>query len=154
MTIKGCGCSPLFFRVCQDLTMSDNTPRRSAYARLLDRALRILAMRDHAEQELRRKLTAPVMGKNGLEKTDATPEDVDKVIAWCMENNYLDDVRFARQFIASRSRKGYGPARIRQEMGQKGLARISAKARCENAISTGANLPGNRRNANSVNHYP
>jgi regulatory protein len=87
--------------------MSDNTTRRSASARLLDRSLRILAMRDHAEQELRRKLTAPVMGKNGLEKTDATPEDVDKVIAWCMENNYLDDARFARQFIASRSRKGY-----------------------------------------------
>ncbi|QOV67864.1 recombination regulator RecX [Citrobacter sp. BDA59-3] len=110
--------------------MSDNMPRRSAYARLLDRALRILAMRDHAEQELRRKLTAPVMGKNGLEKMDATPEDVDKVIAWCMENNYLDDARFARQFIASRSRKGYGPARIRQEMGQKGLARDI----CESAM--------------------
>ncbi|STS84601.1 Regulatory protein RecX [Klebsiella pneumoniae] len=27
------------------------------------------------------------------------------------------------QFIASRSRKGYGPARIRQELSQKGIAR-------------------------------
>ncbi|VFS63621.1 Regulatory protein recX [Kluyvera cryocrescens] len=39
--------------------MTDNTPRRSAYARLLDRAIRILAMRDHSEQELRRKANCP-----------------------------------------------------------------------------------------------
>jgi regulatory protein len=50
------------------------------------------------------------MGKNGPEEIDATPEDYDKVIAWC-ESRYLDDDRFVQQFIASRSRKGYGPAR-------------------------------------------
>jgi len=114
--------------------MPENTPRRSDYARLLDRALRILAMRDHGETELRRKLTAPVMGKNGPEKVDISQEDVDKVIEWCSENRYIDDERFARQFIASRSRKGYGPARIRQEMGQKGLSREvseSAMRDCE-----------------------
>ena len=77
--------------------MTDNTPRRSAYARLLDRAIRILAMRDHSEQELRRKLTAPVMGKNGPEPIDAPPEDVEKVVAWCFENRYLDDSRFVQQ---------------------------------------------------------
>lgn len=62
--------------------MTETTPRRSAYARLLDRAIR-LAMRDHSEQELRRKLTAPVMGKNGPEPIDAPPEEVEKVVAWC-----------------------------------------------------------------------
>lgn len=103
--------------------MTDSTPRRSAYSRLLDRAVRILAMRDHSEQELRRKLAAPVMGKNGPEEIDATPEDYDKVIAWCIESRYLDDDRFVQQFIASRSRKGYGPARVRQELGQKGISR-------------------------------
>lgn len=114
--------------------MPENTPRRSDYARLLDRALRILAMRDHGEAELRRKLTAPVMSKNGPEKVDISQEDVDKVIEWCSENRYIDDERFARQFIASRSRKGYGPTRIRQEMGQKGLSREvseSAMRDCE-----------------------
>jgi regulatory protein len=118
----------------QDLAMSENASRRSDYARLLDRALRILAMRDHGEAELRRKLTAPVMSKNGPEKVDVSQEDVDKVIEWCSENRYIDDERFARQFIASRSRKGYGPARIRQEMGQKGLSREvseSAMRDCE-----------------------
>lgn len=87
--------------------MTEPSSRRSGYARLLDRAIRILAMRDHSEQELRRKLVAPVMSKNGPEALDATP----------------DDNRFVGQFIASRSRKGYGPARIRQELSQKGIAR-------------------------------
>ena len=95
--------------------MSEPTPRRPAYSRLLDRAVRILAVRDHSEQELRRKLAAPVMGKNGPEEIDATAEDYERVIAWCYEHQYLDDDRFIARFIASRSRKGYGPARIRQE---------------------------------------
>lgn len=85
--------------------MTETSSRRSDYARLLDRAIRILAMRDHSEQELRRKLAAPVMSKNGPEALDVTPEEVDKVVEWCIENRYLDDERFVRQFIASRSRK-------------------------------------------------
>jgi regulatory protein len=107
--------------------MSEPTPRRPAYSRLLDRAVRILAVRDHSEQELRRKLAAPVMGKNGPEEIDATAEDYDRVIAWCYEHQYLDDERFIARFIASRSRKGYGPARIRQELNQKGIARESTE---------------------------
>lgn len=103
--------------------MTESSPRRSPYARLLDRAIRILAMRDHSEKELRRKLVAPLLTKNGPEPIDAPPEEVDRVVAWCQESNYLDDARFTRQFIASRSRKGYGPARIRQELNQKGIGR-------------------------------
>ncbi|MGK1956135.1 recombination regulator RecX [Klebsiella pneumoniae] len=103
--------------------MTDASSRRSGYARLLDRAIRILAMRDHSEQELRRKLVAPVMSKNGPEALDVTPDELEQVVAWCIENRYLDDNRFVGQFIASRSRKGYGPARIRQELSQKGIAR-------------------------------
>ncbi|MEV8973111.1 recombination regulator RecX [Klebsiella quasipneumoniae] len=103
--------------------MTEPSSRRSGYARLLDRAIRILAMRDHSEQELRRKLAAPVMSKNGPDALDVTPEELEQVVAWCIENRYLDDNRFVGQFIASRSRKGYGPARIRQELSQKGIAR-------------------------------
>ncbi|MBV7404293.1 recombination regulator RecX [Enterobacter sp. ENT03] len=107
---------------------SDTTPRRSAYARLLDRAMRILAMRDHSEQEFRRKLTAPIMTKSGPEPVDASEDDINNVVNWCFENRYLDDDRFARQFIASRGRKGYGPSRISQELNQKGIGREAAQA--------------------------
>ena len=47
------------------------------------------------------------------------------MVAWCYEHHYLDDDRFASRFLASRGRKGYGPARIRQELNQKGVARES-----------------------------
>ena len=107
--------------------MTDTSPRRSAYSRVLDRAMRILGMRDHSEQEFRRKLTAPVMTKTRPEPVDATEDDINNVVNWCYENRYLDDARFARQFIASRSRKGYGPARIRQELTQKGIDRETAE---------------------------
>ncbi|WP_312952229.1 recombination regulator RecX [Superficieibacter sp.] len=119
--------------------MTENTLRRSAYSRLLDRAIRILAMRDHSEQELRRKLVVPIVTKQGIEPNDAPPEDVDRVVAWCIENNYLDDSRFVQQFIASRSRKGYGPARIRQELNQKGIPRdVGERAMRECDIEWGA----------------
>lgn len=110
-----------------DNSSSDNTSRRSAMARLRDRAMRILAMRDHSELEFRRKLAAPIMTKMGPEAVDATPEEIDQVVAWCIEHSFLDDSRFVRQFIASRARKGYGPVRIRQELNQKGIARETSE---------------------------
>lgn len=125
--------------------MTESTSRRPAYARLLDRAVRILAVRDHSEQELRRKLAAPIMGKNGPEEIDATAEDYERVIAWCHEHGYLDDSRFVARFIASRSRKGYGPARIRQELNQKGISAKRQKKRCVNVTSTGAHWRAIRR---------
>lgn len=131
--------------------MTESTSRRPAYARLLDRAVRILAVRDHSEQELRRKLAAPIMGKNGPEEIDATAEDYERVIAWCHEHGYLDDSRFVARFIASRSRKGYGPARIRQELNQKGISAKRQKKRCVNVTSTGAHWCAIRRRENMVN---
>ena len=120
--------------------MTETSSRRSDYARLLDRAIRILAMRDHSEQELRRNLAAPVMSKNGPEALNVTPEEVDKVVEWCIENRYLDDERFVRQFIASRSRKGYGPARVRQELKQKGISRETIESAMRECVIDWAQL--------------
>lgn len=106
------------------------TPCRSAYARLLDKATRILATCDRSEHELRRKLNAaPTFpGSQNAQQPSFTPEDIEKVIAWCYEHRWLDDAQFAARFIASRSRKGYGPQRIRQELQQKGIDRATAEA--------------------------
>jgi len=81
-------------------------------------------MRDHSEQELRRKLAAPFMAKAPQDEVEPiTAEDVENVIRWCYEHNWLDDANFADRYISSRARKGYGPQRIRQELQQKGLSR-------------------------------
>ena len=69
--------------------MTESTSRRPAYARLLDRAVRILAVRDHSEQELRRKLAAPIMGKNGPEEIDATAEDAEQDSVLVNGNKFL-----------------------------------------------------------------
>ena len=106
--------------------MSDQSPRRSDVARLKDKAMRILAGRDHSALELRRKLAAPAW-KPDPEATPVSAEDIETVVAWCAENNWLDDGRFAERFIAGRSRKGYGPQRIRQELQQKGISREMAE---------------------------
>ena len=89
-------------------------------------------MRDHSEQELRRKLVAPVMSKNGPEALDATPDELEQVVAWCIENRYLDDNRFGGQFIASRSRRAFARSSARKALRARSLTR-----RCANAISTG-----------------
>ncbi|WP_147199509.1 regulatory protein RecX [Pantoea sp. MBD-2R] len=106
--------------------MSDAT-ERNQFTRQLDRAMRILTLRDHSEAEFRRKLSlsaerAAMFAKDRTQQPEPlTPELIDRVVAWCYENNYLDDARFAERFVASRSRKGYGPQRIRMELGQKGI---------------------------------
>jgi regulatory protein len=79
----------------------------------LNRAMRLLAQRDHSETELRRKLAAQ----------DVSEEDVEQAIAYCHEHNWLDDRRFAERYLVMRSQKGYGVQRIQQELGMKGIAR-------------------------------
>ncbi|MCX8958094.1 regulatory protein RecX [Erwinia psidii] len=97
------------------------------FSRLLDRAMRILAARDHSEAELRRKLSFVAeynaFSASGRKADSETPpqEQIDDVVAWCYENRYLNDADFARRYIASLSRKGYGPQRIRMKLGEKGV---------------------------------
>lgn len=106
--------------------MSDNPnpSARSSRARLMDKATRILAMRDHSEWEFRRKLSTVtyIPGKETQPPT-FTNDEIDEVVQWCYEHQWLDDARFADRFVASRARKGYGPQRVRQELQQKGISR-------------------------------
>lgn len=106
--------------------MSDATAHNQ-FSRLLDRAMRILALRDHSEAEFRHKLSLSVARSAMYAKEHAqvppTPEQIDRVVVWCYENHYLDDAHFAERFVASRSRKGYGPQRIRMELEHKGVDR-------------------------------
>ncbi len=100
------------------------TTQPKRHARLLERAMRILSMRDHSEAELRRKLLQSAEQAARLAQQPAEPpteDEISAVIDWCAQHNWLDDERFVERYIASRSRKGYGPQRIRMELMQKGL---------------------------------
>lgn len=91
---------------------------------VLNRAMRLLAQRDHSENELRRKLAAQ----------DVSDAAIAAVIAQCHHYQWLDDARFALRYIGARSRKGYGAQRIHQELNVRGVAREiiqQALAECE-----------------------
>lgn len=114
--------------------------------------MRILSVRDHSENELRRKLSAymskPTMSRaSGKYRYDAvqddaddeqettinmptssgdalfTPSEIDATVEYCKAHGWLDDSRFAQCYIRGRSQKGYGPQRIKAELMQKGLDR-------------------------------
>ena len=78
-----------------------------------DCCLRVLALRDHSEAELRRKLAA----KGYLE------EDVEESVARLKELGYLDELRFARRFASSalRNGRGYG-SRLKMDLARRGVA--------------------------------
>lgn len=78
---------------------------------LKQRALGLLARREHSEQELVRKLAA--RGYN--------IDDVTRVVADLRRDGSLSDQRFTDSFIYSRIQRGYGPLRIRQELRERGI---------------------------------
>lgn len=101
-------------------------PQIISFPRLLDRAMRVLGMRDHSREELKRKLQQSVQRTAYMQQKTPetiTEEQMEKVLDWCQENGWLNDERFTERFIQSRSRKGYGPQRIRMELTQKGIDR-------------------------------
>jgi regulatory protein len=74
-------------------------------------ALDLLARRDHSRLELERKLTT----------RGYAPPVVGSVLDGLQQDRLLEEDRFVESFIRSRARKGQGPARIRLELGQRGI---------------------------------
>ncbi len=87
---------------------SSDKPRRSAY----DKALGLLARREHSRRELHRKL------RQGGYDGDEAGEAVDRLGA----QHYQDDDRFGEVLVRSRAAQGYGPARLRVELKSHGLS--------------------------------
>jgi regulatory protein len=81
-------------------------------------AERILGLRDHGREELRRKLLA-----RGYD-----PGAVDEVLDGLSERGLLDDSRFAREFARQSLEKGHGELYVRVKLGARGLR--GAQALC------------------------
>ncbi|MDX1805161.1 MAG: regulatory protein RecX [Alcanivorax sp.] len=84
---------------------------RLSESALRQRAVSLLARRDHARRELETKLRHKV-GEH---------PDLPAVMAWCEEHGFIDDRRFAGFFVRARIERGQGPLRIRQELQQRGV---------------------------------
>jgi regulatory protein len=76
-------------------------------------AMDLLARREHGRVELSRK----------LRKRGAPEALIDAALERLAEEGLLSEARYLESFVAYRARAGYGPQRIREELGQRGLVR-------------------------------
>lgn len=75
-------------------------------------AIQLLSRRDHGEYELYQKLALKGYGE----------DDIQQAVNFCLDHNYLDDLRYAKSQIRQHVYKGHGERRIRQELNQKRVA--------------------------------
>ena len=77
------------------------------------RAVRIIAASGVSERELRRRLV----------QKGESPDHTDRAVEWLSDLNLLDDREAARQIVERGAARGYGRARIRQMLYEKGIGR-------------------------------
>ncbi len=100
--------SPL---IASPLADSDTDDSAERYQRAYASALRLLARREHSELELRRKLIARSVDTALIEQ----------VLAELLDDNLLSNARFTEVYVRGRFERGYGPARIRAELRERGI---------------------------------
>ena len=88
------------------------------YRAALDMAAKQLSYRALSAKMLRDKLLA-----KGHDE-----EAADYALAWLTERSLLNDMLFAESVVRGYARKGYGAARIRQELTRRGIDRDTAEA--------------------------
>ncbi|MFB4204744.1 Regulatory protein RecX [wastewater metagenome] len=76
-----------------------------------ERAVRLLARREHSRRELCRK----------LEQRGYDADLVGEVVETLAGERLVSDERFAGEYVRSRSAQGYGPLRIRAELARRGV---------------------------------
>lgn len=104
------------------------------YRSLYAKSLRFLGLRLRSEQEVRDKLRVWLgeisqYGESKHERDEAEAltqgtddELIERVVTQLKKEHFLDDERFAREWIVSRLKRGKrGPAVIRMELKQKGI---------------------------------
>ena len=91
----------------------------------------LLARREHGRVELTRK----------LRQRGASAEMIDQALDRLTEDGLLSEARYLESFISYRARSGHGPARIREDLNQRGLARVDVEqALRESGLDWGAHL--------------
>jgi regulatory protein len=77
-----------------------------------NKAMDLLARREHSQVELRAKLAA----------REYSPEEIEATVTALVADGLLSDERFAQAYIAVRKRTGQGPVRIRGELKKRGVS--------------------------------
>lgn len=69
-------------------------------------AINLLARREYSEAEIRYRMQQKAFSE----------QDINNAILYLQQKNWQNDQRFCESYIRSRSQKGYGLARIKQEL--------------------------------------
>ena len=77
-----------------------------------NKAMDLLARREHSEQELRQK----------LKTRDYDADAIDEALQALQEDNLQSDERFTESYVNHRFNAGLGPLKIRHELRQKGVS--------------------------------
>ncbi len=67
--------------------------------------------RPHSEKELRKKLA----------EKGCSQQDIDTVTALCLDYGFLNDAEYAGMIARHYAAMGYGPGRVRSELGRRGV---------------------------------
>ncbi len=81
-----------------------------------NKAIALLARREHSEKELRTKLL-----KEFGDQEPSAQTCMDEVVERLKQDDYLSDWRFAMCYVRSRANRGFGSERIAQELATKGV---------------------------------
>ena len=76
-----------------------------------NKAMDLLARREHSEQEIRHKLRSREFDEDAIESA----------VDGLKEDGLLSDQRFTEAYVYQRFNAGYGPLKIRYELQQKGV---------------------------------
>ncbi len=82
-------------------------------AELRRAAMNWLARREYSRQEITRK----------LQRKFGDDVDVEPVLLWLEDKNFLNDARYLDMYLRSAIERGQGVLRIRQDLQQRGLAK-------------------------------
>jgi regulatory protein len=77
------------------------------------RALKILGNRNFSEQEMIRRLISK----------GEKQEDAEEAVSWLVSLGYIDDENYASLIVEHYSFKGYGAARVKDELYRRGIPR-------------------------------
>ncbi len=89
---------------------------------ILHKSIDLLSRREHSVKELQQNLL-----QRKFEETE-----IDQVISYLMENDYLSDQRYADSMFRIRIIKGYGQKHIESELIRKGVSRTIINLIAEN----------------------
>ncbi|MBB6003322.1 regulatory protein RecX [Arcicella rosea] len=86
---------------------------------VLVKAANFCAYQERTQQEVRKRLA----------ELEVEGDEAEEIIVWLIENNYLNEERFARIFAGSKFRqKRWGRLKIRQELKMRGVSEYCLKA--------------------------